>query len=126
MSKNKKNTGSMSRDKPSEPTKDYFGYNDSRKHYGYVFGSIGDIRENILISTKPTRKETIFGRKRIIKNIELEKHPNPNYKQKNKSDKVYLMTRIYKDHKNKIKPRNGWQFTEDDMIKVYNIINKTK
>lgn len=126
MSKARKNTGSMSRDKPSEPTKDYFGYNNFRKHYGYIFGSIGDLRENILISTKPSVRVKKRGKYKIYNNVELEKHPNPNYKQKNKSDKVYLITRIYKDHKDKIKPRKGWQFTEDDMIKVYNIINKTK
>jgi len=61
------------------------------------------------------------GRKEID-NKELDKHPNPNYKPKNKDDKVYLMTRKYRDHKDLIKEKKGWKFHRNDRPKVYNII----
>ena len=107
-----------------ENNKNYFGYNDKRKHYAYVYDSDGDYRNNILISTKPTRTIKRNGKSKVFNNIELDRHPNPKYKPKNKNDKVYLMTRKYRDYKGNIKIRKGWKFANTDISKVNKIITK--
>ncbi len=53
-----------------------FRYNKKRKHYAYLFKSLGKFRKNIVFSTKPIR--IWKGKERT--NIKLFKHPNPNSK----------------------------------------------
>lgn len=104
--------------------KKYFGYNKRRKHYAYVYDSDGNLRNNLLLSTKPVVKITKKGKTRFVDNEELYKHPNPNYKPKNKNDKVYLVKRKYVDNKDNISVRPGWFFHEKDIPKVEKIITK--
>ena len=65
-----------------------FRYNKKRKHYAYLFKTIGSKRLNIILSSKPFRKV----HRRIKKNIPLFKHPNPNI-----DKRAYLIPIIYKD-----------------------------
>ena len=50
-----------------------FRYNKKRKHYSYIFKDVGSKRKNIILSSKPVRKE----HQKIRRNIKLYKHPNP-------------------------------------------------
>ena len=96
-----------------------FRYNRKRKHYSYIFKRNGDYRKNLLLSTKPVRKVKSKGNIRIIKNIELEKHPNPN-----SNKKVYVINKTYTDHKNSFDYHlNNWQFCKNDRLKVKRIKN---
>lgn len=123
MSKRKR-TRTTQGSSPSNPTKNYFGYNLNRKHYAYVYDSKGDLRKNILISSKPNRTIKRNGKSKTIANVELDKHPNPSYIPKNANDKVFLMTRKYSDHENSISIRRNWNFTQSDIAKVNKIITK--
>ena len=51
-----------------------FRYNRKRKHYSYLFKDVGSKRKNIILSSKPVRKE----HKKIKRNVKLYKNPNPN------------------------------------------------
>ena len=46
-----------------------FRYNRKRKHYSYLFKDVGSKRKNIILSSKPVRKE----HKKIKRNV---KHVN--------------------------------------------------
>ena len=50
-----------------------FRYNRRRKHYSYLFKDVGSKRKNIILSSKPVRKE----HKKIKRHVKLYKHPNP-------------------------------------------------
>jgi hypothetical protein len=83
-----------------------FRYNKKRKHYAYVFKTIGYFNKNILLSTKQTR----IWKGKIKKNIKLSKHPNPN-----SVKTVYVIPIIYIDkndsfHQMKLK----WYFDKND------------
>ncbi len=65
-----------------------FRYNKKRKHYAYLFKDVGSKRLNIILSSKPFRKE----HKRMKKNVILTHHPNPN-----SNKQVFLVPIVYKD-----------------------------
>ena len=50
-----------------------FRYNRKRKHYSYLFKDINNRRKNIILTSKPYRKE----HKKLKKNVKLFKNPNP-------------------------------------------------
>ena len=87
-----------------------FRYNKKRKHYAYLYGQKGDLRKNLLLSSKPSRKLKSGGKTRIINNGKLYKNPNPN-----KTDDQYIMTRRYLDHKDNFDAKKGkWSFDVND------------
>jgi hypothetical protein len=51
-----------------------FRWNKKRKHYAYLFKGIGNLRFNLIITTKQYR----FVKGKCRANIKLYKHPNPN------------------------------------------------
>lgn len=53
-------------------SKSEFRYNKKRKHYSYLFKDIGQLRKNLLLSSKQTRKH--HGKRK--KNVKLYRHPN--------------------------------------------------
>lgn len=58
--------------------KDTFRFNKKRKHYCYVFKVTNGRCLNILLTTDPEAKRKDHKRTRIVKNIRLYRHPNPN------------------------------------------------
>lgn len=88
-----------------------FRYNKKRKHYSYIYGQKGDLRKNLLLSSKSTRKvKKRNGRHKIINNIKLQKHPNPNCK-----EDEYIMNKRYLDDKNDFgRKLNNWSFDKND------------
>ena len=93
-----------------------FRYNKKRKHYAYLFKDVGSKRKNIILSSKPVRKE----HKRIKRNIKLYKHPNP---KENKD--VYLVPKVYLDESDSFdKKREGWKFHPNDKRKVKRLKRK--
>ena len=93
-----------------------FRYNRRRKHYSYLFKDVGSKRKNIILSSKPVRKE----HKRIKRNIKLYKHPNP---KENKD--VYLVPKVYLDKSDSFdKKREGWKFHPNDKRKVKRLKRK--
>lgn len=94
-----------------------FRYNRKRKHYSYIYRHLGNYRRNLLISTKPVRKIKNNGKVKTIKNIELEKHPNPN-----SNKKVFIINKSYTDHKNVFDYNlKNWKFYKIDRLKVKRI-----
>ena len=69
-----------------------FRFNKRRKHYSYSFGKRKNKIENILLTSKPTRKEHLD----IKKNVMLYKHPNPN-----SSKEVYIIPMLIEMGKKK-------------------------
>lgn len=87
-----------------------FRYNKKRKHYSYIYGQKGDLRKNLLLSSKPTRKVKKNGKTKIVNNVKLYKNPNPN-----KSDTQYIMTKRYLDHKDNFgSKKTKWAFDRND------------
>ena len=66
-----------------------FRWNKKRKHYAYLFKDKGNVRLNIVFSTKPNR--IVHGKTRL--NIRLFKHPNPN-----NTTTIFVVPFIYKDY----------------------------
>lgn len=95
-----------------------FRYNKRRKHYLYQFKDRGDFRENIILTSKPTRKF----HERIKKNIKLHKHPNPN-----SSKDVYVIPKVYIDD---IKSFDSkvlhWNWDKNDKRKIKRIKKRKK
>ena len=83
-----------------------FRYNKKRKHYAYLFKTVGDYRKNILFSTKAIR----LWKGRIKKNIKLYKHPNPLSKKE-----IYIIPVVYTDKKDCFyKDSLKWSFQKND------------
>ena len=66
-----------------------FRWNKRRKHYSYLFKSVGNLRLNIALTTKSYR--IVHGKEK--RNIKLFRHPNPN---SNKD--VYIIPFVYVDY----------------------------
>lgn len=88
-----------------------FRYNKKRKHYSYIYGQNGNLRKNLLLSSKSIIKvKKKNGRYRIINNIKLQRHPNPNC---HKDE--YVMNRRYLDHKDDFGHiKSNWSFDTND------------
>ena len=94
-----------------------FRYNRKRKHYSYLFKSIGSFRLNIIFSTKPVRRHN----NRVLKNVSLYKHPNEN------SDKsIYAIPIIHLDHVSFFDRKLNWHFDRNDKRKIKRIIKHKK
>lgn len=101
--------------------KQEFRYNKRRGHYSYIYEEDGDVRKHLMLSTKDSQKVKRKGNVYIVKNVKLDKHPNP------KSNKnVWVMTRRFVDKKNAFdkNARKNWKLTKSDKTKVEIIINK--
>ena len=93
-----------------------FRYNRKRKHYSYLFKDVGSRCKNIVLSSKPYRKE----HKVLKKNIRLFKNPNPN-----NGNQSYLIPKIYVDDFNSFDERKlKWQFHQNDKRKVKRVQKK--
>ena len=83
-----------------------FRFNKKRKHYSYLFKTIGVYRKNVLLSTKPIR----IWKGKIKFNIKLFKHPNPN-----SIKVVYIIPIVYVDHMDSFYPQSlKWKFDKND------------
>ena len=83
-----------------------FRWNKRRKHFSYIFKTVGNLRLNIILTTKPYRM--VHGKEK--RNIRLTKHPNPN------SDKdAYVIPYVYLDDLNVFHDRvYDWNFNIND------------
>ena len=87
-----------------------FRYNKKRKHYAYILKTIGASRKNIVLSSKQYRKY----RKKIKRNIELYKHPNPNC-----NKRIYVIPYIYLDDISSFDYKIlKWKFHPNDKRKI--------
>ncbi len=83
-----------------------FRFNKKRRHYAYLFKTIGVYRRNILLSTKPIR----VWHGKIKNNIKLFKHPNAN-----SLKAIYIIPIIYVDHIDSFYPKIlRWSFDKND------------
>lgn len=83
-----------------------FRWNKKRNHYTYSFKEIGNLRLNIIITTKPIRM--VHGKPK--KNIRLAKHPNPNC-----SKDAFIIPFVYVDHVSSFFGRiYNWNFDRND------------
>ena len=92
-----------------------FRWNKKRQHYSYLFKQCGDLRKNILLSTKP---KVIDKRKsKEADNVKLYKHPNPN-----SNKEVYAIPRVYLDHYSSFDNRTyNWNFHNFDKRNIKKI-----
>ena len=95
-----------------------FRYNKRRKHYSYSFRKNNSRVKNILLTSKPVRKEHLDAKE----NIKLFKHPNPN------SDKqAYLIPIVYSDDEISFDSKElKWNFHPNDKRKVKRIKKRRK
>ena len=95
-----------------------FRFNKKRKHYAYLFKTVGVYRRNILLSTKPIR----VWRGKIKRNIRLSKHPNPN------SVKIaYVIPIICTDNIDSFYPQPlKWMFHKNDKRIIKRIKRKRR
>ena len=93
-----------------------FRYNRKRKHYSYLYKDVGSRRKNIVLSSKPYRKE----HRKTKKNIRLYKNPNPN-----NENRSYLVPKIYVDDVESFDERKlKWKFQPNDKRKIKRIQKK--
>ncbi len=99
-----------------------FRYNKKRKHYAYLFKTVGIRRKNVLISSKPIMVEKKHRKNRvktkITINIVLYRHPNLD-----KKGKFYLIPRIYVDDISSFDSvvLTQWSFDKNDKRKIKRI-----
>lgn len=90
-----------------------FRWNKKRRHFVYIFKDIGDLRLNIIITTKPVR----IVHSKTKANVRLYKHPNPNSKKT-----AYIIPYIYIDHLTCFfEKRYRWKFDINDKRKIKRI-----
>ena len=95
-----------------------FRFNKRRKHYSYSFKNMKSITENILLTSKPTRKR----HERVEKNIKLYRHPNPN-----SSKEVFIIPIVYRDDESSFDSKElKWKFHPNDKRKVKRIKKNRK
>ena len=87
-----------------------FRWNKRRKHYSYLFKDVGSKRKNIVLTTKPFRKE----HHKQKRNVKLYKHPNENSKKQ-----VYIVPIIYCDDADSFDLKKlKWKFHPNDKRKI--------
>lgn len=96
-----------------------FRYNKNRKHYSYLYKDKGDYRYNLLISTKQFVKVKKKKGVKMVENIPLYKHPNPN-----SDTKVYLVKRRFCDKSSSFGKKLNWKFHLFDKRKVKRLKKK--
>lgn len=90
-----------------------FRYNKKRKHYAYLFKDLGELRKNILLTTKSIR--IAHGKRK--KNILLFKSPN-----NNENMVTYVIPYVYIDHLSCFDSRVLlWVFDRNDKRKIKRI-----
>lgn len=83
-----------------------FRWNKKRNHYTYSFKAIGDLRLNIILTTKPYR--IVHGK--IKKNIKLSRHPNPN-----STKEAFVIPFVYVDYATSFFDKiYKWSFDRND------------
>ena len=89
-----------------------FRYNKKRKHYSYLFKDVGNLRKNILITTKKFR----IHHKKLKINVTLYKHPN------GKNKLVFVIPLIYIDDMSSFDKRVlNWKWDKNDKRKIKRI-----
>ena len=95
-----------------------FRYNKRRKHYSYSFKKHNSRVNNILLTSKPFRKEHLD----IKKNVQLYKHPNPN-----SNKQAYLIPIVYSDDDSSFDSKElKWKFHPNDKRKIKRIKKRRK
>ena len=95
-----------------------FRYNKRRKHYSYSFKKRGSRVINILLTSKPDRREHLD----FKKNVKLYKHPNPN-----SNKEAYLIPIVYNDDEASFDSKElKWEFHPNDKRKVKRIKKRKK
>ena len=93
-----------------------FRFNKKRKHYAYLFKTLGFYRKKVVLTTKPIR----IWRGKIKKNIRLFRHPN-----KNSVKEVYVVPIVYINHVSSFHPDLlKWCFDENDKRVIKRIKRK--
>lgn len=99
-------------------SKSEFRYNKKRKHYSYLFKDIGQLRKNLLLSSKQTRKH--HGKRK--KNVKLYRHPN-----KKIAKESFIIPLIYIDDIRSFDSKIlNWAFDKNDKRKIKRIKKKKK
>lgn len=93
-----------------------FRYNKRRQHYSYIFGRKGNLRKNLLLTSKSIRKKKKKGKYKTYKNVELYQHPNPR-----KNEKQYIIPKIEYDDSSSFGDRLNWRFHPYDRLKIKKI-----
>lgn len=93
-----------------------FRYNKKRQHYSYIFGQKGNLRKNLLLTSKDTRKKKKKGKYKEKKNIKLYRHPNPN-----KNEEQYIIPKIEYDDFSSFGKELNWNFHPYDRRKIKKI-----
>lgn len=92
-----------------------FRYNKKRKHYAYIIKICGEYRVNIPLSTKSTYIDKKNKKVKLVRNIKISCHPNPN---KNiKSECYYIVNhKPYLDHFSCFSSQVyvGWKWNKND------------
>ena len=92
-----------------------FRWNKKRKHYAYLHKDIGNLRKNILITSKPAILNKTG--KKLVNNIPLKHHPNPD-----KKGQVYVVRRNYVDDCSSFDEKiYDWNWHKDDKRKIKRI-----
>ena len=90
-----------------------FRFNKRRKHYSYIFKKVLFRRKNLVLITKPYRKE----HKKLRNNVKLYKHPN-----RNCDKQVYVVPIVYNDNENSFDSKKlNWTFHPNDKRKIKRI-----
>lgn len=94
-----------------------FRYNKNRKHYSYIFGQKGNLRKNLLLTSKDVRKKKKKnGKYKEKNNIKLYRHPNPN-----KNDVQYIIPKIEYDDYTSFGKKLNWSFHPYDKRNIKKI-----
>ena len=95
-----------------------FRYNKKRKHYSYLFKDAGQKCKNIVLTSKPFRKD----HRTIKKNLRLFKHPNPN-----SNKQAFVIPIIYFDDLVSFDGKTlKWRFDKNDKRTIKRIKRRRK
>ena len=100
-----------------------FRYNKRRQHYSYIYGRKNNQLKNLLLSSKSYRKvKKRNGRYKIVNNVQLQRHPNPNCK-----EKEYVMTKKSLDYPYDFgRKLSNWSFDVNYKRKIKRLIKGKK
>lgn len=95
-----------------------FRYNKKRKHFSYIFGRKGNIRKNLLLTSKSSQRvKKKNGRYKENKNVKLYQNPNPN-----KITDSFVIPKVYYDSELSFgNVKNNWKFHPYDRLKIKKI-----
>ena len=95
-----------------------FRYNKKRKHFSYIFGRKGNLRKNLLLTSKPIKKiKRKKGKYIEKKNVKLYQNPDPN----DYSDS-YVIPKVYCDDESSFgRLKSNWRFHTYDRLVIKKI-----